>query len=292
MIRQILIFGFLVAAWATAQDPAASVAFEAVSIKAFPEGQPVMMSGCVGGPGSDDPAQVRCEYVTLKTLLMRAYKVRNHEISAPGWVDSTHFNIRAKAPDGATAAQLPGMYRLLLIERFKLTLHHESRATTIYKLDASKGGAKLKPHEESPQPPTDDGPPPGGKLPTGNDGFPILRRSAYAGGPIILYRNGRARLQASNATVGQLAQAITNQLDQEVTDETGLTGRYDIVLDWTPGPLEPGGSSPAASPHEAGAPEISLFAAIEQQLGLRLVAGKAPRDVLVVDHAEKIPTEN
>jgi uncharacterized protein (TIGR03435 family) len=277
------------AAHASMQEADSSVTFEAVSIKPFEEGTG---SGCQGGPGSDNPGRIDCHYVTLKTLLMRAYKVKNQEIFGPGWMDSTHFNILAKVPQGATKEQVPVMFRNLLTTRFKVALHHETRPLAAYSLTVAKNGPRLKEYDPAAAASADDAPPAGGKLPTGEDGFPILRRSVITGREIVLYRQGRARLQAGNAKVARLAEALSNQLDQVVTDETGLTGSYDITLYWTPDAIEPGGPAPATAPQEAGTPETSLFAAVEQQLGLRLVAKKIPRDTLVIDRAEKIPTEN
>jgi uncharacterized protein (TIGR03435 family) len=272
-------------------------AFEAASIKPFIEGTPMQMSGCMGGPGSDDPGRFNCEYATLKMFLMRAYQVKNREIVGPGWMDSTHFNLTAKVPPGASKDDVAAMFRNLLAERFHVVLHRENRLLSAYSLTIAKGGLKM--HEWSPSDtsPADE-PPPGGKLPTGKDGFPILRRSTLAGGPIILYRMGRARLQAEGATTSALAQALTNQLDSIVTDETGLTGKYNITLNWTPDTIEAGGRQrPAATgigPESLTAqdPTVDLFAALEQQLGLKLVSKKVPRDVLVIDRAEKAPTEN
>ena len=285
-----------VAARAPAQPADSSVTFEAASIKPFPEGTGISMSGCVGGPGSDSPGRIDCEYVSLKMLLMRAYKVRNHEIFGPGWLESTHFNILAKLPAGATREQIAAMFRNLLSERFKVALHHETRPMTTYSLVVAKNGPKLKEYDPAAATLThdgaDDSPPPGGKLPTGDDGFPILRRSVIASGPIILYRQGRARLQAGNTKIVKLADALSNQLDEVVTDDTRLSGSYDITLYWTPDATEPGGRAPGGELQAAGTPEAGLFAAVEQQLGLKLVSKKIPRDILVIDRAEKTPTEN
>jgi uncharacterized protein (TIGR03435 family) len=162
---------------------------------------------------------------------------------------------------------------------------------TGYALTVAKNGPKLKVHDPSASP-SEDTPPPGGKLPIGEDGFPILRPSVLSKGTITLFRSGRARMQGNDLTISKLAEALTNQLDQAVTDETGLTGRYDVTLNWTPDLTEPGGHAPAAAPQEAGAPETNLFGALEQQLGLKMVAKKIPRDTLVIDRAEKTPTEN
>src|ERR1700758_747496 len=92
-MRRIVLVVLLGTYAAGAQPAGPKVAFHAVSIKPFPEGSGISMSGCMGGPGTETPARITCEYVTLKTLLMRAYGVRNQEISGPGWIDSTHFNL-------------------------------------------------------------------------------------------------------------------------------------------------------------------------------------------------------
>jgi uncharacterized protein (TIGR03435 family) len=280
---------------AQADDP--GIVFEAASIKPFPEGTPISMSGCLGGPGSNDPGLINCEYVTLKTLLMRAYEVKNQEIFGPGWLDNTHFNLTLKVPSGSTKDQMPLMFRNLLAERFKVAVHRENRLLTGYALTVAKGGLKIK-ESAPPDAAAADEPPAGGKLPIGSDGFPILRRSTIAGGPITLYREGRARLQAGNTKLTTLASALGGQLDRIVTDETGLDGKYDITLNWTPDTTEPGGRSrqtaraDANALPEASTPAVDLFAAVEQQLGLKLVAKKVSRDTIVVDRAEKVPTEN
>jgi len=261
--------------------------FEAASIKPFPEGGTIVFSGCEGGPGSNDPGRINCEYVTLKMLLMRAYHVKNQEIFGPNWLDSEHFNIVAKAPPGATKDQVAAMFQNLLAERFQVALHHETRQLTGYSLEISKGGLKMK--EAAPPAATNDDAPTG-PPPVGKDGFPILRPSVLAAGPIILFRQGRARLQASNATLSALAESLSNYLDRVINDETGLGGKYGMTLNWTPAPNEQGGRQDISPPSDE--PEVNLFVALEQQLGLRLVSKKIPRDTLVIDRAAKAPAEN
>jgi uncharacterized protein (TIGR03435 family) len=285
---------------ASAQADDSGIVFEAASIKPFAEGAAITMSGCMGGPGSDDPGRINCEYTTLKMLLMRAYQVKSQEIFGPNWLDSAHFNIAAKLPPGATKEQVAVMFRNLLAERFKLALHHENRALPSYSLMVARGGLKIKESAQTPAAAaSDDAPPNGGRPPIGKDGFPILRPAAFAGGPITLYRQGLARLQAGNTTLAVLAESLSHQLDRVVIDETGVVGKYDITLNWTPEATEPGGRArPAASVRPEGiAPQEStlepdLFAAVEQQLGLKLVSKKIPRDTLMIDRAEKMPTEN
>jgi uncharacterized protein (TIGR03435 family) len=286
-LATIVLCACLCAASAGADDSA--LTFEAVSVKPFPEGAPIQMSGCQGGPGGGDPIRIDCEYISLRMLLVRAYGVKGREIFGPGVLDSEHFNIIAKVPAGATKEQVPAMFRSFLADRFKVTLHHESRALQGYSLQVAKSGLKMK--ESGPDVASDDEASlVGGKLPVGEDGFPILRKSLLAAGPIIFFRQGRARLQASQTSLSTLATSLSNQLDRVVVDQT-LPGKYDMTLYWAPDATEPGGRQGAA-PDGASTPETNLFGAIEQQLGLKLVSAKITRDTLVVDHAEKLPTEN
>ena len=265
-------------------------AFEAVSVKPFVEGTPIQYSGCDGGPGSDNPGQIHCQYVTLRMLLMRAYQVKNQEIFGPGWLDTAHFEILAKLPAGAIKEQVGGMFRGLLAERFHVELHRETRPLSVYSLTVAKSGLKLK--ESSPRPAVDEPGTPGPPS-VGKDGFPVLRPSILAAGPIVLYRGGRARLLGNKVKLARLAETLTSQLDHIVIDETGLDRPYDITLTWTPDSTEPGGHSrPALAEAGSDPGDVTLFQAMEQQLGLRLASAKAQRDVIVVDRAERVPVEN
>jgi hypothetical protein len=89
------------------------LSFETSVIKPIAEGTPISMSGCLGGPGSNDPGRVNCEYVTLRMLLMRAYQLKAPELIGPGWLDTVYFNITATVPKGATKDQAPAMFREL-----------------------------------------------------------------------------------------------------------------------------------------------------------------------------------
>ena len=226
-------------------------------------------------------------------MLMQAYGVKNQEIFGPGWLDSVHYDLLAKVPAGATRVQVREMYRNLLADRFKVALHHENRMMTGYALTVAKAGPKLKAYDPADASKPDDPAPSGGKLPIGEDGFQVLRRSSMSRGLITLFRNGRGENAGRQRQACQPGgNAVAAQLDQVVTEETGLTGSYDIAFVWTPDPTQIGGRPVADSPQEASAPESSMFAALEGQLGLKLVPKKVQRDCLSIDHAEKIPTEN
>lgn len=287
-MRKIVRIALFACAAASAQTDS-PIAFEAASIKPFPAGSNIVFSGCMGGPGSDNPGRIDCQHVTLKMLLMRAYQVKSQEVIGPGWLESEHFNILAKMPQGATKDQVPAMFRVLLAERFHVVLHREKRMLPTYVLTLAKGGLKIK--EWTDKPPAADEPPPGAKLRVGEDGFPILRQSTLAGGAITLFRQGRARMQGQT-TMPQLAESLSGQLNQVVVDETGLTAKYEVVLNWTPDPTDMGGGPRAAAGSTDATAPPDLFVAIEQQLGLKLVAKKVERDAIVVDSADKAPTGN
>ena len=154
------------------------------------------------------------------------------------------------------------MLRNLLTDRFKLTFHREPREFSIYQLELSKGGSKLKETAAPKDPPTV--------------------------GPGVVYPQ-RIVLPGRNATMGDLASLLQRAiLDRPVVDKTGLSGHYDFDLEWAPDETQFGGDVPSAS---ADAPSAPLFSAIQQQLGLRLIATRGPVDALIVDKVER-PSEN
>src|SRR5271154_7259431 len=106
-----------------------------------------------GGPGTADPERLTYTNIALKTILLRAYGVLNYRLSGPDWLNSARFNIVAKVPPGATKEQLTLMLQNLVVERFNLTFHHETKETLVYELTAGKNGPKLKESDLSVQPP-------------------------------------------------------------------------------------------------------------------------------------------
>lgn len=265
------------------------LAFEAATIRPFPDGTDIHMSGCAGGPGSTNPGQVQCEHMNLKMLLVRAYQVRNQEVIGPDWLEKDFFNINAKVPAGATKDHVPGMLQRLLAERFKVVLRRETRSLPAYSLTVTPSGLKIRP-AASTAPAVQPG---GGPPSTGRDGFPTLPPAMLAAGVTIHYRDGRARIQGS-ATVDKLAEALSRQLDRVVINDTDAPERYSITMYWTPATTEPGGQQFPTDTGAASDPEAppSIFRAIEQQLGLRLQPTKSDRAVVVVETALRTPTEN
>jgi len=223
-------------------------------------------------------------------------------IFGPPSLDKGGYDIVAKIPAGATAEQFYPMLRNLLAERFGLAVHWEQRDLPSYDLVVAKGGSKLREPEKPPggaqqQP----GQPvaPLGQLPTDKDGWPVFP----PGIPRInlLMRRGiaTAHVSARMQTVADLLRMLGSRIDRPVVDKTGLTGAYDFTLDFAPPATmvnPPAGPEP--SPGQAGAldsvsePAPDLFAALESQLGLKLVSTKSPVKVLVVDKVNDKPTEN
>jgi uncharacterized protein (TIGR03435 family) len=148
----------------------------------------------------------------------------------------------------------------------------------------------------SPEEPATNGtapisPPPSGKMVKDEDGFPLIPgiRGTY-----MTMNNGRMRMRATQETMAQFINMLTGQLGHPVTDMTGLTGKYDFVVTYTPAGMAP--RSAGASPDGAVAiaepdAEPDIIGAM-QQIGLKLEQKKGMIDVLVIDHIEKVPTEN
>jgi uncharacterized protein (TIGR03435 family) len=232
--------------------------------------------------------------MSLKNLLMSAYDMKNFQISGPAWLDTERFDINATMPPETTKEQFHVMLQNLLAERFKLTLHRETKELPMYSLTVAKGGPKMK--ESAEVPPPKDGepaqlPPPPMQPKMGPDGFPILEVPPWA--PIaMIMMNGRARMIGQNKSMQDLADRLTALVNRPVTDATALKAKYDFTLTFSPegmnGPMGPMPAPPASDPDAL--PDV--FAAVQSQLGLRLEAKKGPIEMIVIDHIEKTPTEN
>jgi len=266
-----------------AQPAADAPVFEAASVKPSPPpdlSTNLMVSGAYGGPGTDDPIRIEYRHLDLLNLLGRAYNLPPQQLSAPDWMSRETFEIAAKVPPGSTTEQVRLMLQNLLVERFQLQVHRETKEALVYFLMVAKGGPKLVPHADDPQPA-------GAAIPRRDEpvrakfdakGYPILPPGVGFG-----ELNGKARLRLENSDLAGLVRRLARQLDAPVIDKTGLDGKYDIALSWTERP-------PGAEPDADAGPD--LLAAVSEQLGLKLERKKGPVEMLVVDHAEKVPTGN
>jgi uncharacterized protein (TIGR03435 family) len=212
-------------------------------------------------------------------------------LSSPSISQGDEFNIDAKVPEGATPEQFRQMQQNLLKERFKLVLHFEKKDVDGYEMTIAKGGLKIKESE----PPSDSAQaplPPDWRTPitTDRDGYPVIpARNTGLGGIIS---KGHARVGGQNVSMEQLVNLLAGQTMGPVSDATGLSGKYDVSLSWLTGAVAPEASSGGA--RSASGPDSlsSLFAALQDQLGLKLQRKKVMVDFAVIDHVEKNPTAN
>ncbi len=240
-------------------------------------------------------------------MVVSAYELKPYQYSFSAGMCSIFLEVVAKVPAGATKAQFQLMQQNLLAERFKLAVHFEKREVQGYELTVGKDGPKLKESQTAPESVPDTPqrlPIDFSKLQRDSNGIPImlprpgeLTIVGTRGGP-----NGAGmRIQGSAVTLEQLAVRLSNLLNKPITDATGLKGKYDLTLTCAdpeaygppPSPPPPFGAamgSEAAPAVAAAAPTI--FLALQQQLGLKLEPKKGSIDFLIVDHAEKTPSEN
>src|ERR1035441_2691732 len=128
------------------QTPAVPPAFEVASVKPAPPPTPGMIKVQMGG----DPGMVDYRNVSLRTVIARAYGMKEFQISGPDWIETARFDILAKVPPNAPKGQVPLMLQNLLAERFKLTVHREQKGMPVYAMVVGKGGLKVKPLEGEP----------------------------------------------------------------------------------------------------------------------------------------------
>jgi uncharacterized protein (TIGR03435 family) len=257
--------------------------FDAASVKA--SSPPFDHFFCSGGPGSGDPGLFRCENFSLSNLVNLAYELGANRLSAPGWMNETSFDINAKVPKGTTPEQLRLMLQNLLADRFKLAAHHQTRESPEYRLVLAKGGPKLKLAKQQSDAGGDGPPDPDAPKPFRVDeaGYPTF--APDESGTKSMF-NGRAHMHEPRMTMGWLAAILSGSLHATVIDATGLDGEYEIDLYWV---LD---AAPAAtSANDESGPTI--VQALQKELGLRLEkSANGTKDVLVVDHAERVPTGN
>jgi uncharacterized protein (TIGR03435 family) len=236
----------------------------------------------MGGPGTSDPTHITWANPTLKNVLQVAFDIKPYQVTAPGWFDTERYDFAVSVPEGATRPQVAAMWQKLLAERFGLVVHHESKEFQVDELVVGRGGHKLKQSAQT----------------TAVEGPPKVENGKLVGpGMIFMLRSGPNGVTAQLMAIGQgltgMVSQLSVQLGHPVIDKTGLTGKYDFEVEFAP--VTPAGfAAPAPAPGglTPADPSLNLGAAVQQQLGLRLEKGKAMLDVIVVDNAEKVPTEN
>jgi uncharacterized protein (TIGR03435 family) len=282
------------------QASTSNIAFEAASVK--PAGPAVgnEVSGAMhGGPGTSDPGRITIHRATLSDLLARAYDVQRDQISGPAWIEDREefvYRIDATFSPNTTKEQFHSMFRNLLAERFHVRLHQETKTRPGYELTVAAGGPKLK--EWIPDTNAVPGKPGVDekgflKLPPGSGLGLVMPRGGGVGAIRISYRQTMAEFCRSlGAEINMANRTPIGGVQARVIDKTGLTGKYQFTLEFAGSFGSPEGepSTPVAS-DPTGAPD--LLTAIEKQLGLKLVKVKdISVDMVVVDSADKVPTEN
>ena len=245
-----------------------------------------------------DGAQVRFNDLSVRDCMRIAWAIKDFQVIGPDWVGSDRWDITAKLPEGARSDQVPEMLQNLLVERFKITFHHDKKEFAVYALVPGKGGLKLK---ETPADPASDAP----AAPKSNLN---VNASGSAAGVFVDFGNGSFYSFADNKLVGHkltmalIADTLSRYVDKPVVNMTDApaTAYYDFTFEITPDDyrtmlirtaLKAGVSLPPEAMRLADASTDSLTTAMELA-GIRLDSRKAPLDVMVIDHADKTPTEN
>jgi uncharacterized protein (TIGR03435 family) len=226
--------------------------FEVVSIR--PNNS---MSG--GSSSHSDKERLTAVNLSLRNLIVRAYDVKDYQIEGPDWLKSDHFDVAAKFPEPLPEdpdqynAAMQSMMQKMLADRFKFAAHRDQKTLAVYALTVGKNGIRFQ------------------AVPKGASSS-NSHNNHYTGTSISMDR---------------FASFLSTRLDLPVIDKTGLQGFYDLKLDWV---LE----RDIQSKGDLGEtpPGQLIQDAIQDQLGLKLERRKAPIEILIVDHADKIPTEN
>jgi uncharacterized protein (TIGR03435 family) len=238
---------------------------------------------------ANTPEGFTANNVSVQMLIRVAYGVEENQIQGLNMLVSENYDVEAKMEKSVAddlqkldqdqrVEERRHMLQALLADRFKLTIHRETKELPIYALVVAKNGPKLQEAK------------PGDTYPNG------FRGPGGRGGRGMMMM-GRGELTGQGLHVADLARQLSQQLGRTVVDKTALTGLYDFTLKWTPdnqmampgGPGDGGRGSDSGASADTSGP--SIFTAIQEQLGLKLESQKGPVEVLVIDHVEK-PSEN
>jgi uncharacterized protein (TIGR03435 family) len=260
-----------------------------------------------GGPGTGDPGRIAYTQVGILELVMKVWDAQMYQISGPAWLKERGqpYTIAATMPTDTTKEKFHLMLQNLLIERFRMKLHHETRNLSGYELVVAPGGSKLKETAQDPDAP--ELPPPSG---IGKDGFSLLP-PGHAGG--VVMANGGTHFKCQSYTIAEFIRYLGGFINQSggdgsgpLIDKTGLNAKYDFTLEFdargaaarvmvgrnVETPADHGDAPATAGTLDPGSGFPKLFTALEKQLGLRLVKANVPVDVVVIDQMEKVPLGN
>lgn len=235
---------------------------------------------------------LRAHNIPLLQLLVFAYAKNMYQIidlrrQLPSWARDTRFDVEARTEGSPSKDDMRAMVRSLLEDRFQLKLHTETQQTSVLRLEVAhpgKLGPNIRPFSTS-EPPCAELPPYGNMtVALTPDGFPAYCGTMVwiPGTPTGEMRVGGRRLTSKDIALGVGAAADFTQ--SPVVDATGLTGTYDLLLDYAPVTSDPSRSADIPN-------GIPLEIALRKQLGLKFEPGKGPVEVYVIDHVSK-PSEN
>jgi len=241
----------------------AQAAFEVASIR---------RSTSASSGGSSSRMQPGGSYaatnMTLQQLIAAAYGIPTARVfDGPGWASTDRYDIVARAAGSPTTEETARLLQALLRERFKLSARLEQRVLPVYALMLGRAGGEIGPRLWRSEVDCTDRRAP---VTTGD-----LTARPVCGIPLLVSK-GVSFFLAGDVPMSTVAQALSGAAGRPVLDRTGLTGRYDISVDWA--------SSPDVD-------SISVFTAVQEQLGLKLESTTAPLDVVVIDRVER-PSEN
>jgi uncharacterized protein (TIGR03435 family) len=254
---------FVLTAVVASGQPAAQPAFEVASVKksSFPgmgegRGRPTVKT---------TPGSLSMRNSSFKSCVQWAYNLKDYQVTGPGWIDSERYDIVAKAADPVPDDELRQMLQTMLADRFKLVCHREIKELPVYVLTVGKDGSKMK-------------------------------QSEGEGESNTKPQRGKMAVTVDHTSMAQFVDIIGLPLRRPVIDLTGLKGRYDFAIDLS-GYLDMASTQKLMAEGHGAADmqstmETAVMMALREQLGLKLESKKSPIDMIVVDKAEKVPTEN
>lgn len=272
----------LAAAYSLLAQSAERPAFQVASVKRTTDPNP---PGMIVRP--QPGGRLTAINARLMMLMVNAYSVQPFQIvGAPDWVNTEGYDIEAKPETPVDRMQMWLMLRTLLADRFKLTLHRDTKELPVFALVVGKDGLK-KPDKESDCP---SAPPDPNAQPTVPGGVPCGR-------VVIGMAPSETNLRGGKVAMPEFVRMLSMVLGRPVLDRTGIATYFDVQLAFTPdhdamglpgagGPGDPGGFRTVTDPNKPG-----IAAALQEQLGLKLTTTKGPVDVLVIDHIER-PSAN
>ena len=277
---------------ALAQPAGTTPKFEVVSVKSCRND---MAPGTRTGGGNSSPGRLDIQCQTVEGLINIAFVLfangRTADLASqipieggPSWIDSDRYTIDATTSGPQKAAMMQGpMLQALLEDRFGLRIHRETKEVAVYDLTVGKGGPKLKPFK------------PGSCVPI--DFLSLSRQEIAALSPDVNYchsrgtvKNGIVVVDSPATSVDDFARrSLSGAVDRPIVNKTGISGLFDFHLEYVPDENSPLSHRGGSDFNAAAGP--SIFTALQEQLGLKLLPAKGPGELLVIDRVQK-PSEN